>query len=73
MVTPTVGRIVHFQTGGGGPAPRAALITQVAAGGFDPFRVGLAIFTPGGLVFNPDVPYSAPLIPGHWTWPPRAD
>lgn len=76
---PTVGRSVHYQAygtpGGEYPSvPRAATITQVVPSGVEGGvpTVGLAIFNPTGMFFNPDVPYSETPKPGHWNWPPRA-
>ena len=76
-MTPSVGRIVHYQSYGtpGGeylPEPRAAVITQVsglatASGAY----VGLAVLNPTGLFFCEQVPYADVPTPGHWNWPPR--
>ena len=73
-MTPTVGRIVHYQAYGtpGGEylsEPRAAIITIVNSSGTS---VGLAILNPGGLFFNQAVPFSEKPKPGHWSWPPRS-
>lgn len=75
--TPTVGRIVHYQSYGtpGGeylPEPRAAVITTVHDPedhmAFPP--VGLAVLNPTGMFFNQDVPFAEEPTPGHWNWPP---
>ena len=73
-MTPTVGRIVHYQSFGtpGGeylPEPRAAIITTVTSAGGH--KVGLAVLNPSGLFFNDAVPFSETPKPGHWNWPPR--
>lgn len=84
-MTPSVGRIVHYQSYGtpGGeylPEPRAAVITAVpeyssegpnAGGeGYVP-GVSLCVLNPTGLFFNEFVKYSETPKPGHWSWPPR--
>ncbi|ASR85303.1 hypothetical protein SEA_CAIN_3 [Mycobacterium phage Cain] len=74
-MTPTVGRIVHYQSYGtpGGeylPEPRAAVITAVLGAGV----VSLCVLNPTGLFFNESVRHAegdAPT-PGCWNWPPRA-
>lgn len=78
--TPTVGRIVHYQSYGtpGGeylPEPRAAIVTctyppegpELA----DPAKlhVGLAIMNPTGMFFNQLVPFADTPTPGHWNRP----
>lgn len=73
-MTPTVGRIVHYQSYGtpGGeflPEPRAAIITAVMTHS----TVGLAVLNPSGLFFNEYVPFSEVPAPGHWNWPPRSE
>lgn len=79
MTTPTVGRIVHYQsygTPGGEYAsqPRAAVITEVhpQQGNEEAPSVGLAILNPTGLFFTRAVPYSPSPKPGCWSWPPRS-
>ncbi|MFE5290359.1 hypothetical protein ACFRAQ_35870 [Nocardia sp. NPDC056611] len=71
-MTPSVGRIVHYQSYGtpGGeylPEPRAAVITAVGDGNV----VGLAVLNPTGMFFNESVPFAENATPGHWNWPPR--
>ncbi|MET8430136.1 hypothetical protein [Nocardia sp. NPDC004860] len=71
-MTPSVGRIVHYQSYGtpGGeylPEARAAVITTVGDGGV----VGLAVLNPTGMFFNEAVPFAETATPGHWNWPPR--
>jgi len=71
LMTPSVGRIVHYQSHGspGGeyqPKPCAAIITEVLYEN----RVRLCVFSTQGLHF-PEVPYSKKPTPGHWSWPPR--
>ena len=73
LVTPSVGRVVHYQafgTPGGEYAsvPRAAIITQVDPDGE---TVGLCILNPTGQFFNTSVKYSEEPKPGCWNWPPR--
>jgi len=73
-MTPSIGRIVHYQSYGtpGGeylPEPRAAIITEVE--GDSEGRVGLCVLNPTGQFFNRLVPYSPEPKPGHWNWPPR--
>lgn len=80
--TPTVGRIVHYQSFGtpGGeylPEPRAAVVTCIYPEPpelADPslLYVGLAVLNPTGMFFNQLVPYAEVPTPGHWNWPPRA-
>lgn len=76
--TPSVGRIVHYQSYGtpGGeylPEPRAAIITAVDLAEIEgaSHQVGLCILNPTGMFFNADVPWSPHPQPGHWNWPPR--
>ncbi len=69
--TPTVGRIVHYQSYGspGGEyrsEPRAAIITEVGAD----LVVGLAVMNPTGMFFNRSIRYDADGAPGT-RWPPR--
>lgn len=85
MTTPSIGRIVHYQSYGtpGGeylPQPRAAIITAVpellaeqpnsGPDGYVP-AVDLCVLNPQGFFFNEKVPYSEEPKPGHWNWPPR--
>ncbi|AID59104.1 hypothetical protein PBI_EMERSON_4 [Mycobacterium phage Emerson] len=76
-MTPTVGRIVHYQSYGtpGGeylPEPRAAIVTAIpyAAHG-DTSTVSLCVLNPTGMFFNVEVPYADEPTPGRWNWPPR--
>ncbi|MFJ1459732.1 hypothetical protein [Nocardia sp. N2S4-5] len=82
MPTPSIGRIVHYQTYGtpGGefrPQPLAALITGVR----DDFgtddapesRVSLVVFYDNGFSNKTNVRFSEEPKPGHWSWPPRVD
>lgn len=76
--TPSVGRIVHFQTygtpGGEYPsAPIAAIVTAVQDvapplenGGL---CVDLFAMYPNGTSHK--VPFADQPTPGHWNWPPR--
>ena len=75
-MTPTIGRIVHYQSFGtpGGeflPQPRAAVIVDLCP---DVFPSGLGVtvcvLNPSGIFFN-TVDYSEEPKPGHWNWPPR--
>lgn len=76
--TPSVGRIVHYQSEN---LPVAAIITAVDDG-----RVTLSVFgpneAPGYLrvrtIYGDDtspftqwVPFAEEPTPGHWNWPPR--
>lgn len=78
MRTPSIGRIVHYQSYGtpGGeylPEPRAAIITAVGGPehtGAD--YVDLCVINPTGLFFNRGVRYAEEPTPGCWNWPPRA-
>lgn len=88
-MTPTVGRIVHYQSHGtpGGEylaEARAAIVTAVhpcPAGSrglcADDYcggdTVSLAVLNPSGLFFDQAVPYADTPTPGHWTWPPRVE
>ncbi|MBF6138115.1 hypothetical protein IU501_34670 [Nocardia otitidiscaviarum] len=87
MPTPSIGRIVHYQSLGGKdgtfpPEPRAAIITGIPAhvtdesdqpdSGYEQ-AVHLAVINPTGMYFNQTVPYADTPTPGHWNWPPRVD
>lgn len=70
-MTPTIGRMVHYQSYGtpGGKytaEPRAAIITAVR----DDEVVSLAVVNPTGLFFDLVVPFSKVPLAGHWSWPP---
>lgn len=71
-MTPTVGRIVHYQSYGtpGGeflPEARAAII----AGNIDADGTAdIVVFNPQGLFFN-RCAFSEEPKPGCWSWPPR--
>jgi hypothetical protein len=70
--TPTVGRIVHYQSYGtpGGehlPEPQAAIVTKV----HNLTQVDLAVFYDNGLSFKKNVNQSVGAVPGMWNWPPR--
>lgn len=86
--TPSVGRIVHYQSYGTPngeylPEARAAFITEVAPEcGTEPTcdvehigcpRVSVAVINPTGLFFKEDMPFAETPTPGHWNWPPRVD
>ncbi|MCM6774973.1 hypothetical protein NDR87_26370 [Nocardia sp. CDC159] len=83
MPTPSIGRIVHYQSHGtpGGeylPESRAAIVTEVK--GCDPAlkregcpHASLAVLTPTGMHFAQEVPFAEQPTPGHWNWPPRVD
>ncbi|MFE3052347.1 hypothetical protein [Nocardia sp. NPDC059239] len=76
-MTPSVGRIVHYQSYGtpGGEylsEPLAALVTGVggpAHTGAD--YVDLCVFYPNGASFKTVVRRADEPTPGHWNWPPR--
>jgi hypothetical protein len=70
MQTPTVGRIVHYQSYGspGGEyvsEPRAAIITKV----HNATCVDLCVLNPEGMFFNRSVVQG--ITGGKWNWPPR--
>lgn len=70
-LTPTVGRIVHYQAYGtpGGEfksVPRAAII----AGVHDDGQIDVVVFNPQGLFFNTVKLVDEPT-PGCANWPPR--
>jgi hypothetical protein len=72
-VTPSIGRIVHYQAYGtpGGEfksVPRAAIITDVHDAELG--DVTVCVLNPSGLFFN-RVQYSDPPKSGCWSWPPR--
>lgn len=72
-MTPTVGRIVHYQSFGTpkgeySSLARAAIVTQVNDDG----TVGLCILNPTGMFFTPSVRHAEPPEPGCWSWPPRS-
>lgn len=84
-MSPSVGRIVHYQSYGtpGGeylPSPRAAVIAAVVAPdavtapGAVPVddTCDIVVFNPQGLFFNRTMhaPGDVPT-PGCWNWPPR--
>jgi hypothetical protein len=59
---PSIGRIVHYQARGSAdgvfvPTPRAAIVTAVNEA--DPMKVSVTVFTPTGLFFNNDVPWTS--------------
>lgn len=70
---PTVGGIVHYtnlgdKDGKFPPEAQAALITGVNADG----SVALHVFFKTGQFDLPAVQFSeAPMVRGHWNWPPR--
>lgn len=82
MQTPSVGRIVHYQSYGtpGGeylPEPRAAIITAIKGCDADLGEPGcphvsLCVLNPTGQFFNQDVPHAETPTPGRWNWPPKA-
>jgi hypothetical protein len=73
-VSPTVGRIVHYQAHGSPdgthkPAARAAVVTEV----FNDACVSLCVLNPTGMYFNTSVLLDESESPkgGTWHWPPR--
>lgn len=81
--TPTVGRIVHYQSHGSPNGqhksePRAAVVTAVRDvpviedPGVTAVEVDLCVLNPTGLFFNQRVPFSPEPQAGCWSWPPRA-
>ncbi|AXK88837.1 hypothetical protein SAMN05421776_108232 [Nocardia farcinica] len=80
MSTPSIGRIVHFQTYGtpGGEhasEPTAAIITGVhdhdGTSQHPETRVDLFVIYPNGTSHKRAVPFSETPKAGHWSWPPR--
>lgn len=77
-MSPTVGRIVHYQSYGtpGGeflPQPRAAIIAAVrSAPEYETDECDIVVLNPSGLFFNraKHAPDDVPT-PGCWNWPPR--
>jgi hypothetical protein len=74
-LSPTVGRIVHYQAHGSPdgthtPAARAAIITEV----FNDACVSLCVLNPNGMYFSTSVMIDESTEPkgGTWRWPPRA-
>jgi hypothetical protein len=77
-MTPTIGRIVHYQTYGTPgnehvPEPTAAIVTGVKPMFGRHGRADLCVFYPNGLSYKLDVPVSDTPKPGHWNWPPRSE
>lgn len=73
-MTPTIGRVVHYQSYGtpGGehaPAPQAAMVTAV-----DGHLVSLTVFGEHSVSHETDVPHAENDEPaaGCWNWPPRS-
>jgi hypothetical protein len=80
MATPSVGRVVHFQTYGtpGGEhlsEPIAAIITAVHDSDPAPEHgvpyVDLFAIYPNGTSHKPNIRYADEPTPGCWNWPPR--
>lgn len=82
--TPSVGRIVHYQSRGSAdgvfaPEPRAAIITHVVEIADDDRAeledalpiVALCVLNPTGMFFHTHVAHSEEPLPGCWSWPPR--
>lgn len=78
--TPSIGRIVHFQTygtpGGEHPSePIAAIITAVHDDDPVPEHgvpyVDLFAIYPNGTSNKPNAKFAEEPTPGHWNWPPR--
>lgn len=74
-MTPTVGRIVHYQAHGSPDGThksvaRAAVITEV----FNDACVSLCVLNPTGMYFNTSIMLDESPEPrgGTWHWPPRA-
>ncbi len=73
-MTPSIGRIVHYQAHGSPdgthlPAPRAAIITEVV----NETKISLCVMNPSGLFFNQGCILDEAEAPkgGTWRWPPR--
>ncbi len=75
--TPTIGRIVHYQTygtPGGEHAPEtvAAIITKVIGPShMDGDYVDLCVFYPNGWSNKAGIKRADQPTPGCWNWPPR--
>lgn len=75
VITPTVGRIVHYHPGEGctpEPAIVTAVIPRTDLFGWD---LDLTIFhnhPMPAIGRMGDVPYTATEEEGHWSWPPAA-
>lgn len=79
-MTPSIGRIVHYQSYGTPngeylPEARAAIITAVNVENpsHNAHPVSLCIVNPTGLFFDEWVPFSEKPQSGFWNWPPRVD
>lgn len=82
MQTPSIGRIVHYQSYGtpGGeylPEPRAAIITEVEFRGIADHPdlapiISVAVLNPTGMFFNTGIELVDEPTPGKCNWPPRA-
>ncbi len=73
-MTPTIGRIVHYQAHGSPdgthkPEPRAAIVTEV----FSDSCASLCVVNPHGFFFNTSCMLDESDSPkgGTWRWPPR--
>jgi hypothetical protein len=74
-MTPSVGRIVHYQAHGSPDGthrsvPRAAVVTEVLSD----TQVSICVLNPTGMYFDRAVDLDESATPrgGTWHWPPRS-